>query len=127
MKKLSLFVAAVVLSAGWAAAGGKHEHGKAAAGKSGSFTGEIVDLNCYMGHETSGEKHENCAKMCVKGGAPMGLKTGGDLYLLVGDHAAEKAFATAKELAGGKAKITGRVENKGGLRALVVTAAEKAS
>src|SRR5687768_4961727 len=103
MKKLSLFVAAVVLSAGWAAAGGKHEHGKSAA-KTASFTGEIVDLNCYMGHETAGEKHADCAKMCVKGGAPMGLKAGNDLYLLVGDHGAEKAFAAAKELAGGKAK-----------------------
>lgn len=106
----------------------KHEQHKtdAKAGATTTMKGEIVDLNCYMTHGGSGEKHAKCAKQCVAGGAPMGLVTDKGLYLLVGDHAAEKAFAAAKELAGGKAAVTGKVSNKGGLQALVVAKAEAA-
>lgn len=104
----------------------KHEHGAAKAGATETLTGEIVDLNCYLTHGGAGEKHGKCAKQCVKNGAPMGLQTEKGLYLLIGDHSAEKAYDAAKELAGGKAKVTGKVASKGGVQALVVAKAEGA-
>ena len=135
MKKL--MTAALV--AGLAGAAWAHEgHGDHAEAKEGktaasapakgamSMTGEIVDLACYMGHGTKGEKHADCAKQCVTGGAPMGLVTDKGLYLLVNDHKAEKAFNAAKELAGSKAVITGTMANKGGLQAVIVTGAQAA-
>src|SRR5687768_13375977 len=83
-----------------------HKHAEPAKGdakSSQTLRGEIVDLNCYLAHGGKGEKHAKCAKQCVAGGAPMGLATEKGLYLIVGDHGAEKAYAAAKELAGGKA------------------------
>jgi hypothetical protein len=92
-----------------------------------TMQGEIVDLACYMGHAAKGEKHAQCAKACISGGAPMGLSTAdGNVYLLVNDHQKEKAFKDAQGLAGnGLAKITGHMVNKGGLQAMIVEKAEK--
>lgn len=109
----------------------KHDHhaghGKGdAKAASQTLKGEIVDLNCYLAHGGKGEKHSKCAKQCVAGGAPMGLATEKGLYLIVGDHGAEKAYAAAKELAGSKAAITGKVSNREGLQAIVVAKAEPA-
>ncbi len=129
MKGLSLALAAGLFCAGAAYAHDGHEMGgDAAAQKDAVVSGEIVDLACYMGHEAAGGKHGKCAKMCIKGGSPMGLKAeSGDVWLLVNDHQAEKAYAAAKDLAGEKAKITGHTTTKGGLNALIVEKAEKAS
>lgn len=134
MKKLMI----AALAAGLAGAAYAHdEHAghnmgkmggddKAAATGTQTIKGEIVDLACYMGHDTKGEKHAKCAGQCIAGGAPMGLAAGDSLYVLVNDHKSEKAFAAAKELAGKNAAITGTVSKKGGLQALIVSKAEAA-
>lgn len=131
MKKLMI----AALAAGLAGAAYAHdEHAghkmggdtKSAATGTQTIKGEIVDLACYMGHDTKGDKHAKCAKQCITGGAPMGLAAGDDLYVLVNDHKSEKAFAAAKELAGQNASITGTVTKKGGLQALIVSKAEAA-
>lgn len=125
MNKLSLIVAAAMACGGLAFAHEGHE-GKGGADKDVVVTGEIVDLACYMGHESAGAKHAKCAKQCIKGGAPMGLKAdGGDVWLLVNDHSAEKAYSDAKDMAGDKAKVTGHTSKKGGLNALIVEKVEK--
>lgn len=91
-----------------------------------TVAGEVVDMFCYMTHGRSGPKHSKCAKACVDSGAPAGLLDDqGGLYLLVTDHLDVKPLARARALAGGRARITGTVSDKGGVRALVVTAAEK--
>jgi len=58
--------------------------------KSGSeitVTGEVLDMACYLDHGASGEKHADCAKMCISSGLPVGLKTAdGKVYLLLGQH-----------------------------------------
>ena len=48
--------------------------------------GEIVDLMCYLDHGAKGEKHKGCAGKCIKSGGPVGLLSGDDLYLVIGDH-----------------------------------------
>ncbi len=92
-----------------------------------SFTGEIVDLACYLGHGAKGAKHATCAKKCLADGSPMGLLTKkGHLFLLVNDHEHEAAYASAKTMAAELVKVTGDVSHKGGLKALIVDKVEKA-
>ena len=51
-----------------------------------TIKGEIVDLMCYLDHGAKGDKHKGCASKCIQGGGPVGLLSGDDLYLVVGDH-----------------------------------------
>lgn len=110
-----LWIAALALTLGAAAA--------PAAPK--SYTGELVDLGCYLSHGGAGAKHMQCAKSCVKDGAPLGLATKEGLYLVVGGHENAKAFAEAKEKAGENAKLTGKLVKKDGLQAIMVEKVEK--
>ena len=105
----------------------QHDHGAAehAAGKSMTVTGEVLDLACYMAHEGKGEKHKSCAQACIKGGAPIGVLTAdGQVYLLVEDHSAKQPYETLKTKAAEQAKVTGTLQERGGLRALVVASVQ---
>jgi hypothetical protein len=51
-----------------------------------TIKGEIVDLMCYLDHGAKGEKHKGCAEKCIKSGGPVGLLSGDQLYLVIGDH-----------------------------------------
>jgi hypothetical protein len=66
----------------------EHEHGKEKLDSTASktVTGEIVDMMCYVDHNSSGEKHAGCAAKCIKGGGPVGITSEGKTYLVVGDH-----------------------------------------
>ncbi len=120
MKKIGLVLLAATMATGAAFA----RAGTAAksSGKIETLSGELVDMACYLGHGAKGPKHAECAKMCVlKDGAPLGVLTkAGKLYLVVADHANEAPYASAKELAGTDAKVTGRVVLSGGLPAIIV-------
>ncbi|MEK7389621.1 MAG: hypothetical protein AAB036_07980 [Elusimicrobiota bacterium] len=126
MKSFGVAVLAGLLTVSAAiAAEHKHEQSKAAA-KTASFSGELVDMACFMKHDGRGAKHASCAQMCVKGGAPLGVHTKeGQVYLLINDHGNEKPFAQAKLLAGGNAIVTGEVVSRGGVQAIIVSKVEK--
>ena len=134
-RTMTALALAAVLSAGAYAAWG-HDHGKmekghdnggmAAAGGTVILQGEVLDMACYMAHEGKGEKHKKCAKSCALGGAPIGLLSpNGEVYLLVGDHANEKPYKAAQQLTGEQAKVTGKVQKRGGVQAIVVSKTEK--
>lgn len=129
MNKLWIAALALALGAGMARAHEGHDgmkHDEKAEGPAQTVSGELVDMACYLGHGSTGAKHEKCSKMCVKGGAPLGVLTkDGQLYLVVVDHADETPYAAAKDLAGENAMLTGHVVKKGGLQALIVSKAEK--
>lgn len=59
---------------------------KAPAPKTQILKGEIVDLMCYLDHGAKGDAHKGCAQRCIKGGGPVGLLSGDQVYLVVGDH-----------------------------------------
>ena len=106
--------------------GKKAESSTPAKGDDKTVEGNIVDMACYLGHGDSGGKHAKCAKACVVRGTPAGvLGADGTLYLLVEDHDNPKAYDMAKKLAGEKAKVTGKLVEKGGIKALIVAGAEK--
>ena len=81
------FMAALALSP-IAIAEEQHEHGKEklAAAASKEVTGEVVDMMCYVDHNSMGEKHAACGTKCIKGGGPVGIVENGKAYLVVGEH-----------------------------------------
>jgi hypothetical protein len=90
--------------------------------------GEVVDLACYLsrGEKGRGPDHQECAEMCAEGGQPLGLLVeGGDVLLLVEDHAKPAPYESAKELAGKDAKIGGQKVSRGGMNAIVVHEAKE--
>lgn len=119
-KRLTLLsLTAILLVATLAMAGSQDE---------GTWTGEIVDLACYVPKGAKGPDHAGCAKACVKNGQPMGLLTdNGTLVLLAADHKDGSAFEAAKELAGEIAEVTGQLAEKDGMKVVTVLGVKKAA
>lgn len=117
-KKLASLALAIALLSGGIALAGHHE---------GSWTGEIVDLACYVAQGAHGEDHAGCAKTCVKNGQPMGLLTDdGTLVLLAADHKDGKPYEALKDLAGEMAEVSGELAEKDGMKVVKVTGAKAA-
>ncbi len=94
----------------------------------GSWTGEVLDLACYVGNGAKGSDHAGCAKSCVKNGQPMGLLTDdGTLVLLAADHKNGKPYEALKDLAGDKAQVSGKLAEKDGMKVVTVTGSKAAS
>ena len=94
----------------------------------GTWTGEIVDLACYVNSGAKGADHAGCAKSCVKNGQPMGLLTDdGTLVLLAASHKDGSAFEAAKDFAGDKAMVTGTLAEKDGMKIVTVLGVKAAS
>ena len=117
----SMLVAAVAFAhEGHDDAKGKGK-GAAPAG-AGSWTGEIVDATCYMDHEGKGDKHSSCASKCVANGTPMMLlMADGKAVLLTQPHEDTDGYAKAKDMAGKKVTITGKMTSRAGANAIVVS------
>lgn len=93
-----------------------------------TWTGEILDLACYVAKGAKGEGHAGCAKACVKGGQPMGLLTDdGKVVVLAAHHDDASAFEAAKDLAGMQAEITGILSEKDGIKMVTVLEAKAAA
>ena len=87
-----------------------------------TVTGEILDMKCYMTSGAHGKDHKDCAAMCIKGGAPMGiLVDDSKVYLLIEGKNDSGAFEEAKKHAGETVTITGTLSEKNGVQALIVT------
>jgi hypothetical protein len=104
-----------------------HAHGGAAKAepksKAGSWTGEILDAGCYLGHGAMGEKHKGCAVKCAANGMPLMLLTAdGKALLLTPPHDDTEGYEKAKSLAGTTVTITGTLNERGGVKGLEVTA-----
>ena len=96
-------------------------------GQEGSWTGEVLDLACYVSHEAHGADHAGCAKKCVQNGQPMGLLTAdGDVFLLAADHGNGDPYASLKDLGGERAEVTGVLSEKGGMKMITVKGAKAA-
>jgi hypothetical protein len=87
------------------------------------ITGEVVDLMCYLDHGAKGEKHKACATTCIKNGGPVGILSGDQLYLIVGDHKpmnAELADKAAQTIT-----VTGKVVERNGMKMIENAQLEK--
>jgi len=128
----SLLIAAAAF-AGDDHAGHKHEsksgtNATAAAAKDGSWTGEILDAGCYLGHGAMGAKHSECALKCAANGMPLMLLTkDGKAVLLTPNHDNPDAYESLKKMAGSMAVVTGTMSERGGVRGIDVTGAKAAA
>jgi len=117
-KKLLMLPLALVLMAGISFAD-HHE---------GSWTGEVVDLACYVSQGAHGADHAGCAKSCVKNGQPMGLLTSdGTLVLLSADHKDGDPYEALKDWAGSDVTVMGSLAEKDGMKVVTVTGSKAAS
>lgn len=92
------------------AAGGKES---IAGSAEKTLTGEVVDLICYIDHNSTGEKHASCAAKCIKEGGPVGILSEGKAYIVVGEH--KPMNAQLAEHAGKTITVKGKVAERGGL------------
>jgi hypothetical protein len=83
-------------------------------GETKTVKGEVVDLMCYLDHGAKGEKHKDCAETCIKQGGPVGLLSGDDLYLVVGEHKPMNKELAPK--AGQKVTLKGKVVERNGMK-----------
>lgn len=130
MKKLTLLASAAVVAALLAVSGATAGDAKKEAKEADvqSWTGEIVDMGCYLGHGAMGEKHAECGLKCVAGGMPMGLVTEGNkVFLLTPNHDNGDPYAAAKDWVSKQVKVTGKMMTRGGIQAIEVSAAEPAA
>ena len=128
MKRILVVVLALAAVAIFTFSGAFAADAKKEAAKSQSWTGEIVDLGCYMGHGAKGEGHKECGLKCVSNGMPMGLLTNGNkVFVLTMSHDNADPFTACKNMVSQQVKITGTMAAKGGIQAIEVTAAEPAA
>ncbi|MBV9618825.1 MAG: hypothetical protein JO201_06395 [Verrucomicrobia bacterium] len=114
MKKYSVLAAALVFSLSNLLAHDAHEKDELAAGQTKKMSGEVVDLACYVDHNTTGEKHAGCARKCIESGLPVGLKADdGKTYLLIGEH--EPLNKELAEYAGKKITVEGKIVARDGI------------
>ena len=92
-----------------------------------TWTGEILDLACYVAQGATGPDHAGCAKTCVKNGQPMGLLTDdGTVVLLAADHKDGAPYQALKDHAGEQVEVTGWLAEKDGMKMVTVTGAKAA-
>ena len=117
MKKFAiLFAAGALLGAvHFALAHEGHEDGNEEKAEAQTIKGEIVDLMCYIDHGAMGEKHADCATVCIKSGGPVGIVTSdGEAYLVIGQH--EPINKQLIPFAGKTITLKGKVVERGGMR-----------
>jgi hypothetical protein len=117
------FISAIALSLA-AATAGAHEghHAKSSATK---LTGEVIDITCYVDHDSAGAKHAECARKCLERGMPVGLLVNGQIYnVIISSH--ESASAKLAPFAGQRVTITGKTVQKNGLRVIDMESVEPA-
>ena len=85
------------------------------------FTGEVIDMSCYLTHDSRGPDHKDCAVTCVKSGLPIGLLTAdGKIFLLVDHgHGQPGPYADLRNRVAEIVTVTGDVHQRGGVRMLV--------
>jgi hypothetical protein len=125
-------IAALATAATLTLAEDEHHHTASdhhvAATSSGSITvtGEVLDMACYLDHGAQGDKHADCAKTCIEGGLPVGIKSAdGKTYLLIGEHK-----PLNKQLAPYAAKtitVKGKLVERDGFKAIANAEIVKAS
>ena len=73
MRQLCALVLLIVLG-GTAHA---HERNKAKKATSDVQLGEVLDVTCFLDHESKGEKHASCAQKCIADSNPVAILSKG--------------------------------------------------
>ncbi|MDX2270127.1 MAG: hypothetical protein NW208_18650 [Bryobacter sp.] len=125
--KSSTYVAllSALLIAGWASlALGQHDHGKHEPSSSASeqmITGQVVDVACFVGHNSSGPKHAKCAETCARAGNPLAIydEKAKAIYLPVSsDHS--NPNTKLMPFIEKRVKVSGKILEKAGLKGIAI-------
>lgn len=103
--------AAALLAAAPVIAHEGHEHANKddlASGETKKITGEVLDMACYIDHNS------DCAKKCINSGLPVGIKgDDGKTYLLIGEH--KPLNSELAEYAGKLITVKGKLSSRDGI------------
>ena len=123
---LVLGLPVLALAAGQTAA--KPAAKPAAAAKTVTISGELLDTACYMAHGSHGADHAECAGKCLAGGSPVSILTKkGEVILVVANHDMEDAYASAKTMGAKMVEATGTMQVRGGMKALILSSIKEQS
>ena len=124
LRVAALLFAGVGTGAAFAWQEHSHEH---PGGKAVKITGQVVDIACFVGHDSSGPKHAKCAETCARAGNPLAIyeETTKTLYLSVSsDH--KNPNTKLMDFIEKKVKVTGTLMEKGGIKGIAITKVESA-
>jgi hypothetical protein len=117
-------IAVVTVVAGQAAEGhgtsGHADHGEGSVATT-TFTGEIIDITCYLRHESKGPKHVKCVIFCASKSMPFGFLEAetGRVYLLLPDGHTEPTKDLQQHF-GQQVEVTGILTEGNGLKGLQI-------
>ncbi|MGH8622802.1 MAG: hypothetical protein ACRET3_11730 [Burkholderiales bacterium] len=124
-KRMLAGIAVLALSASPLAA---QEMKAASAGDERTITGQVIDVNCYMGMGAQGAAHKSCAEVCAKAGVQLAiLGNDGTIYAAVSSKPADPQNAKLLSHAEGKVKVTGTHRFKNGLHTIEIKTIEAAT
>jgi hypothetical protein len=88
--------------------------------------GEIVDITCYIRHDSRGPEHLKCALFCAEMGMPLGLLEDGTeaIYLILPSGHADPR-ETVLPFVSKKVRVSGIPWISGGLTAIEIEAIEE--
>ena len=97
---------------------------KPKAAKTITITGNVVGTACYLGHNSQGEGHTDCAIRCAKAGVPLAILDSESkmLYLPLSGHqgANDKLIKHAEKTV----RVTGKAIDKNGMKAISIESIE---
>ena len=97
--------------------------------RSVTLTGDVIDLSCRLGQGLSGDSHRMCAEVCADRGIPLALLgSDGNVYLPISTAMPGDAQnGRLKPFAEQRVRVTGRVVNQNGARAIFIDTIARAS
>ena len=104
----------------WQAHSLEHEGGKTV-----QITGQVVDIACFVGHNSSGAQHAKCAEACARAGNPLAIydEAAKALYLPVSlDH--KNPNAKLMNFIEKKVWVSGTMMEKAGLKGIAIEKVE---
>ncbi len=93
-----------------------------------NLKGKIVDISCYLTHNSEGASHKACARECALKGLPMGLLAeDGYIYQIIpiGHVDPKMVNETLLDYLEEKVVIDGIVSEKNGMRVMMINKIEK--
>ena len=89
-----------------------------------TITGNVVGTACYLGHNSHGEGHAECAVQCAKAGVPLAIldSESKTLYLPLSGH--QGANDKLIEFAEKTVRVTGKAIDKDGMKAISIESIE---
>ncbi|MBI1722705.1 MAG: hypothetical protein HYR48_02225 [Gemmatimonadetes bacterium] len=90
--------------------------------RAATITGQVIDVSCRLGQGLSGDSHKMCAEVCSDRGIPLAiLGSDGNVYMPISTAMPGDAQnGRLRPFAEQRVRVTGRVVQQGGSRAIFI-------